>query len=82
MIWRQIIHGTVCALKQYIVIYICFEFEKSPLSLPSTKGLMNACIKLVRLSTSNKVKNHCNKVSFLVASDEIINIHVVKCRTI
>ena len=26
---------------------------------PTTKGSMNACIKLVAFSTSNKVKNHC-----------------------
>ena len=59
-------HGTICALIQYIVIivkYICFEFEgkKAYFIFPTMKGSMNACMELVGFSTSNKVKNHCSK---------------------
>ena len=60
-------HGTVCALIQYIVIivkYIGFEFEgkKAYFSFPTMKGSMNACMELVGFSTSNKVKNHWSRI--------------------
>ena len=47
----------VCALVQYIVIYICFKYEeKSTLYFPTGKGSINACMELVGLSTSKKLR--------------------------
>ena len=59
----QMMHGTVSALVQFIVTYICFNYEgeKAHYIFPTTKGPMNACMELVGLNTYNRVKNHCNK---------------------
>ena len=49
------------ALMRYKVMYICFEFEEKTtyLIFPTSKGSINACMDLVGLGTSIKVKNHC-----------------------
>ena len=48
-----------------IAIYICFEFEeiKVHFIFQTTKGSMNACLELMGLSVSNKVKSHCGRQS-------------------
>jgi len=59
----QMMHGTVSTLMQFTVIYICFNYEeeKAHFIFPTTKGSMNACMELVGLNTSTRVKNRCNK---------------------
>ena len=49
-----------CALKQYVAIYIYFEFEEKSgtFIFPTTKDSMNACMDLVGFSTSKNVKSH------------------------
>ena len=55
----QMVHNTVCALIQYIAIYICFKLEEeNTFIFQTTNGSMDACMELVGFSTSNKVKNH------------------------
>ena len=53
----------VCALIQYIVVYICSEFADKKLHLifPALKVSMNACMDPVGFSISNKVRNHYNR---------------------
>ena len=55
----------VCALIQYIVVYICSEFADKKLHLifPALKVSMNACMDPVGFSISNKVWNHYNRDS-------------------
>ena len=57
-------HGTVCAPIQNVVMCICIGFEdiKQHSIFPTTKGLMNECMELVGLNTSNMVKNMCFKM--------------------
>ena len=45
-------------------IYTDFEFEeKRTFYFPTTKGSMNAYMKVIGLSISNKPKNHCHRDS-------------------
>ena len=57
----QMLHGTVCALIHYIIIYVRFEFEekKAHSICPTTKGSLNSCIELAGFSSSKKIENHC-----------------------
>ena len=61
----QIIPGTVCALRQYIVLYKCFESEeiKAYFIFPTMKSSMKVFMGLVGLSNSNMVENHCSETS-------------------
>jgi len=47
-----------CALIEYIVIYMWFEFDENEAHFifPPKEGSMNACMEIVAFSTSNKVK--------------------------
>jgi len=61
----QIIHGTVCALIQYIVVYKCFESEeiKAHFIFPTMKSSMKVFMGIAGFSNSNKAENHCSETS-------------------
>ena len=61
-------HGTVCALIQYTVICICFEFEenKAQFTFPTTKKFDECVFGFVGFSTYKKVK-HTLSISNIVA---------------
>ena len=51
----------VCTNKIYTYV-----LKKSYFIFPITKGSVNALVKLAGFSTSNKVKNHCCRLSDLL----------------
>ena len=57
--WYNLCTNAMYSYMLYIQ-YMYFEFErqKTHFIFPAKKVSMNACMELVRLSTSNKVKNH------------------------
>ena len=50
-------HGTVCALIQYIFIYICLELEERKHILVFQLRIVR-CMEFVAFCTSNKIKSH------------------------
>ena len=65
---------TVCAIIQYFVIYLCFEFEeiKVHFIFPTTKGSMNAWMGLVGFSH----KSHCSNPLPPLDRSQISNLYL------